>query len=122
MNAALDIAKHGAGEDPLNARAKHDLLAVLSARAQVNLEPDKAAARADLNEALRIARDFVAVDGAAAQARYDLATVLMRLALNFDDARSSADEARSVIASLAADDLLTPADKATVAQFEQLMR
>ena len=39
LNAALDIAKHGAGEDPLNARAKHDLLAVLSARAQVNLEP-----------------------------------------------------------------------------------
>jgi len=122
LNAALDIAKHDAGEDPLNARAKHDLLAVLSARAQVNLETDKAAARADLNEALQIARDFVAIDGTAARARYDLATVLMRLALNFDDARPSADEARSVIASLTADGLLTPADKATVAQFDQLMR
>ena len=122
LNAALDIAKRDAGEDPLNARAKHDLLAVLSARAQINLETDKAEARTDLNEALQIARDFVAIDDAAAQARYDLATVLMRLALNFDDARPSADEARSVIASLAADGLLTPADKATVAQFEQLMR
>jgi hypothetical protein len=100
---------------------RRDLLAVLSARAQVNLKT-KAAAHADLNEALQIARDFVAIDAVGAQARYDLATVLMRLAFNFDDARPSADEARSVTASLAADGLLTPADKATVAQFEQLMR
>ena len=86
------------------------------------METDKAAARANLDEALQIARDFVAIDSGAAQARYDLATILMRLALNFDDAKPSAEEARGIIASLASDGLLTPADKATVAQFEQLMR
>ncbi len=46
----------------------------------------------------------------------------MQLALNFDDTGASADEAKEIVAGLASDGLLTPADKATFAQFEQLVR
>ena len=122
LKEALDIARSNANGDPLNARAKHSLLAALTTRAQVNLESDKAAARADFDEALTIARGFVAIDDAAAQARYDLATVLMQLALNFDDTKPLAQEARGVIRGLDSEGLLTPADKATVAQFERLLQ
>jgi hypothetical protein len=122
LSAAVEIARRLANADPLNARAKHDLLAALAARAQTELDSDKAAARADLDEAVKIARDFAALDGGSARSRFDLATVLMRLALNFDDAKPLADQARTTIASLSAEGLITPAEQATVAQFEQLMK
>jgi tetratricopeptide (TPR) repeat protein len=119
---ALEIARRNAKDDALNARARHDLLAVLVAQAGVNMDGDKTAARASLDEALQVARSFAAIDGGGAQSRYDLATVLMKLALNFDDTSAFADEAKQIVKSLAADGLLTPADKATFAQFEQLVR
>ena len=58
--------------DPLNVRAKRDVLAILKTRADTNLESDSSAAKADLDEALRIARDFVGIDPGSATARYDL--------------------------------------------------
>ncbi len=122
LKTALGIVQRLANDDPLNARAKHDVLAALVTRAQINLRGDKAAARADLDQALTMARDFAAVDGGSARSRFDLATVLMQLALNFDDAKPFADQARAIAASLAQDNLLTPADKATLAQFERQMQ
>ncbi len=122
LDEALELARRNSKADALDARAKHDLMAVLVARARINMEGDRTAARASLDEALQVARSFVAIDGAGAQSRYDLATVLMQLALNFDDTSASADEAKQVVKSLDSDGLLTPADKATFAQFEQLMR
>ena len=122
LSSALEIARRNAKDDTLNARARHDLLAVLVAQAGVNMDGDKTAARASLDEALQVARSFAAIDGGGAQSRYDLATVLMKLALNFDDTSAFADEAKQIVKSLAADGLLTPADKATFAQFEQLVR
>jgi hypothetical protein len=122
LGAALNIVRRLANNDPLNARAKHDLLAALVARAQASFDSDKAAARADLDEALKIARDFAALDGGSPRVRFDLATVLMQLALNFDDAKPFANEARAIVAGLATENLLTPADKATMAQFERQMQ
>jgi tetratricopeptide (TPR) repeat protein len=122
LGAALNIVRRLANNDPLNARAKHDLLAALVARAQASFASDKAAARADLDEALKIARDFAALDGGSPRVRFDLATVLMQLALNFDDAKPFANEARAIVAGLATENLLTPADKATMAQFERQMQ
>jgi tetratricopeptide (TPR) repeat protein len=122
LNEALELARRNSKADGLDARARHDLLAVLVAQARVNMDGDKTSARASLDEALKVARSFAAIDGSGAQSRYDLATVLMQLALNFDDQNASADEARQIVGGLASDRLLTPADKATFAQFEQLMR
>jgi tetratricopeptide (TPR) repeat protein len=122
LNEALELARRNSKADGLDARARHDLLAVLVAQARVNMDGDKTSARASLDEALKVARSFAAIDGSGAQSRYDLATVLMQLALNFDDQNASADEARQIVGGLASDGLLTPADKATFAQFEQLMR
>jgi hypothetical protein len=121
LNEALELARRSSAADALNARAEHDLLAILVARARINMEADKPAARTSLDEALLVARSFVAIEGGGAQTRYDLATVLMQLALNFDDTSASASEAKQIVKSLDADGLLTPADKATFAQFEQLV-
>jgi hypothetical protein len=121
LNEALEHARRSSAADALDARAKHDLLAILVTRARVDMDEDKTAARASLDEALRVARNFAAIDGGGAQTRYDLATVLMQLALNFDDASVFAGEAEQIVKSLDADGLLTPADKATFAQFEQLV-
>ena len=121
LSDALDLARRSSTADALSARAKHDLLAVLVAQARVNMNGDKASARASLDEALKVARSFAAIDGGGAQSRYDLATVLIQLALNFDDANAFASEAKQIVKSLDADGLLTPADKTTFAQFEQLV-
>ena len=122
LGSALEIVRRKANDDALNARAKHDLLAVLVARARINLDAEKATARASLDEALQVARAFMAIDSGAAQNRYDLATVEMRLALNFDDTNALADEAKQIVRGLDADGLLTPADRAAFAKFEQLVR
>ena len=122
LNAAVAIARRLASADPLDARSKHDLLAALEARARIELESDNVTARADLNEAVGIARDFLELDRNSARSRFDLATVLMQLALNFQDARSDAEDVTKIVGSLRGDGLLTPADLATFAQFEQLMR
>jgi tetratricopeptide (TPR) repeat protein len=121
LDKAVEIAEREANADPLNARASHDLLAVLMTRAQIRLGSDKAAARADLDQANRIARDFVGLDSRAAMARFDLAKVLMQIALNFNGADELAREARQLMATLSDEGVLTPADKATFAQFEQLI-
>jgi eukaryotic-like serine/threonine-protein kinase len=122
LNGALEIARRNAAYDALNARAKHDLLAVLVARARTNMDGDRTAARASLDEALGVARNFAAIDPGGAQARYDLATVLMQLALNFDDTSAFVGEVKQIVGSLASDGLLTPTDKAAFAQFEQLVQ
>jgi tetratricopeptide (TPR) repeat protein len=122
LNEALKLARRSSAADALNARAKHDLLAVLVAQARVDMVDNKANARESLDEALQVARSFAAVDSGGGQSRYDLATVLMHLALNFDDTNALAAEARQIVKGLDADGLLTPADKATFTQFEQLVR
>ena len=122
LNTALGTLRRLASDDPVNARATHDVLAALVARAQVNLGGDKAAARADLDEALHIARDFSALDNRSARTRFDLAIVLMQIALNFNDAKPFANEARAIVSGLVDENLLTPADKATMAQFERQMQ
>ena len=61
---ALELARRSSTDDALNARAKHDLLAVLVAQARVNMDGDKASARMSLDEALQVARSFAAVDRA----------------------------------------------------------
>ena len=121
LNEALVLARRSSAADALNARAKHDLMAILVTRGQVNMDGDKTAARASLDEALQVARSFAEIDGSGAQSRYDLATVLIQLALNFDDTNAFAAEAKQIVKSLDADGLLTPADKATFAQVEQLV-
>jgi tetratricopeptide (TPR) repeat protein len=122
LGEAVAIARRLASTDQLDARSKHDLLAALEARAQIELETDNASARADLSEAVKIGRDFLESDRHSARSRFDLATVLMQLALNFSEARGDAEEVTKIVGSLRDDDLLTPADQATFAQFEHLMR
>jgi hypothetical protein len=121
LDAAAKLARANSARDPLDARARHDLLAVLKARSDARLTTDAAASKDDLNEALEIARKFASGNGGAAMARYDLATVLMSYALNFDNTRAAADEARGIVAKLADEKLLTPADTATIAQFDALV-
>lgn len=94
----------------------------LRTRAQTELESDKGAAQKDLDEGVAIARNFVELDRNSARSRFELATILMQLALNFGNDHHEWDEANNIIVGLRGEGLITPAESATVAQFEQLMR
>jgi tetratricopeptide (TPR) repeat protein len=122
LNEALDILRRLYRDDPFNARVKHDVLAALMARAETQLQSEKRLARADFDEAARIAREFIVVDRGSARSRLDLAAVLMKLSLNFHDGRPFADEVRKLVADLDAGGLMTPADRAKMEQFERQMQ
>jgi hypothetical protein len=122
LDAAAATALRRTEADPLDATAKHDLLTVLTTRAQLLVDEDKSAARTDLDQALELARDFVRLDGDTARSKFDLAKVLLRRALDFTDAASDVDEARTLIAGLTARGLLTDRDEAALAQIEALLK
>ena len=106
MSSALEIARRNAKDDTLNARARTTCWQFWSRKRVSIWMGTRRYARASLDEALQVARSFAAIDGGGAQSRYDLATVLMKLALNFDDTSAFADEAKQIVKSLAADGLL----------------
>jgi tetratricopeptide (TPR) repeat protein len=87
-----------------------------------NVEVDRTAARAVYDDAVKTLRALIAIDPDNSEARWDLAAVLAKTALAFDDAAPYGQEALKTFQELQDAGRLTPSEEAEVAMLRQQLR